>query len=103
MAAVPERSHIAATRSGCRVLMTSDQIPPPEWPHKTQGTLLISGWRVRAAKSSKAWRNVFSEPRLGSNHSCDPPGESSVLSFKTWYDGLSRAQSHFLHKACQCK
>src|SRR5437016_445783 len=41
--AEPDRIHTATTRSGCRVVITSDQIPPPEWPHKAHGTLSTSG------------------------------------------------------------
>ena len=44
MAADPERSHIATTRSGCIVLITSAQMPPPECPQRTHGTLSNSGW-----------------------------------------------------------
>src|SRR5260370_42196113 len=82
-AAARGRRNTATTRSGWRSVITSDQIPPPEWPHKIHGTALNSAWPDLDPSFSRALRNALSDPIVGSNHSCEPPGVVSIASFNT--------------------
>ena len=64
---LPERSHAATTRSGWRSSMIVAQNPPPEWPHRHQGTTATSGQPEASANRSSAARNASSDPRRGSH------------------------------------
>ncbi|WP_171468854.1 hypothetical protein [Frigoriglobus tundricola] len=64
----PERSHAAATRSGCSITIPPAQCPPPLCPHSAQGTFASSGWPDFAPRSASAFWNAASEPFRGSHH-----------------------------------
>ena len=71
----PDRRNTAATRSGYRAVITSDQMPPPECPHRAQGIVASSGCFACADNSPRALINVLPEPRRGSNPS---PGQLAI-------------------------
>ena len=64
----PERSHAAATRSGCSSTMPPAQWPPPLCPHSAHGTWASSGWPDFAPRSTRHLWNAASEPFRGSHH-----------------------------------
>src|SRR5216684_1482243 len=59
----PDRRNTAATRSGYRVVITSDQMPPPECPHRAQGTVASSGCFACDDNSPSALRKAWAEQR----------------------------------------
>jgi hypothetical protein len=61
------------------MVITLDQMAPPECPHRTHGTVFSSGCPDWTDISSRALRKDLSEPRRGSIQSSEAPGEVSVF------------------------